>query len=292
MHAAPSQRDRRIVQLLRRWWLAGCCALGIAAAGATAAPAAAPDTDSAPDPAPSWRLGIALGYGSKSNPLIQSHAVSLPFNVDVAWFGKHWFFDNGDLGLTLVDADAATVSLVGRVNSERVFFGRTESRLASLSAAGAPLQDVQTVKPPDRHYAIEVGMEVMKDGRWGQLIASAYRDASGTHDGFEAGMEYAYRWHGARWVLEPNMSLRYKSAALNDYYWGVRDDEANPALPAYHAGSGITAGAGLRSSYHLTPHVRLAASLAYERLPASITRSPIVREAHVLGWFAGLAYRF
>jgi outer membrane protein len=274
------------MSILPRLLLSCCWALcaGAAGAGQTA--------DAGEEPSPQWRLGLALGYGAKTNPLIQSHRVSVPFNVDIAWFGKHWFFDNGDLGLTLFDGKAATVSLVGRVNSERVFFGRTESQLSRISAVGQPLDVAQEVKPPERHYAVEAGIEIMKDGRWGQLNISAYRDASGTHEGFDAGAEYSYRWHGARWVIQPHVSARFKSAALNDYYWGVKDDEANPALPAYHAGSGVTLGAGARTSYHLTPHVRLAASVSWERLPSAITHSPIVKESHVLGWFAGLAYRF
>lgn len=268
--------------------LIGCClALNAAAEGASAAT----QTDETV-PGSNWRLGIALGYGSKSNPLIQSHTSSVPFNIDIAWFGERWFFDNGDLGLTLIDNDAVTFSLVGRVNSERVFFSRSESRLARLSANGETLQKAEEVKPPDRNYAIELGAEIIKDGRWGQLNLSAYGDVSGAHKGFELGAEYSHRWHGTRWVLEPHVSLRFKSAALNDYYWGVRAAEANPALPQYQAGGAITQGAGVRTSYHLTRHLRLAASIAVEQLPATIRRSPLVKDANVLGYFAGLAYRF
>ena len=67
-----------------------------------------------------WRLGAALGYGIRSNPLVQSDDIPIYVDLDIAWFGKRWFFDNGDLGFTVTDNDAVTASLVARVNSDLV----------------------------------------------------------------------------------------------------------------------------------------------------------------------------
>ncbi|MGH8224063.1 MAG: MipA/OmpV family protein [Woeseiaceae bacterium] len=254
---------------------------------------AAPSSASEPAPAASpWRLGVALGYGSRSNPLIQSDDIPVLVDLDIAWFGERWFFDNGDVGFTLVDKSLVTANLVGRVNSDRVFFGKTNSRFVQVSAVGEPLQVPVEVNPPDRAYAVELGLEVLTDGRWGQLTLSTFGDVSGTHNGFEVAAEYSYLWHGARWSLEPTLALRHKSASLNDYYWGVRAEEANAALPAYHAGSGLNWVAGARASYYLTRHVRLAATVNYERLSPAIADSPLVTEQTVLGYFAGFAYQF
>ena len=266
------------------WW---SLTSGLMSAGA--APSSAPE--SAPVASP-WRLGVALGYGSRSNPLIQSDDIPVLVDLDIAWFGERWFFDNGDVGLALVDKPSITANLVGRVNSDRVFFGKTNSRFVQVDAHGEPMQPPVELNPPDRDYAVELGLEVLTDGRWGQLALSGFQDVSGTHDGFEVAAEYGYRWHGARWSLEPSMALRYKSASLNDYYWGVRAEEANPALPAYHAGSGLNWSAGARVSYYLTRQVRLAAAVNYERLSPAIADSPLVTEHGVLGYFAGLAYQF
>ena len=57
-----------------------------------------------------WRLGAALGYGVRSNPLVQSDDIPIIVDLDIAWFGDRWFFDNGDLGLTVADNDAMTAS--------------------------------------------------------------------------------------------------------------------------------------------------------------------------------------
>ncbi len=47
-----------------------------------------------------WRLGAAFGYGERTNPLIQSEDIPVIVDLDIAWFGKRWFFDNGDIGFT------------------------------------------------------------------------------------------------------------------------------------------------------------------------------------------------
>jgi outer membrane protein len=75
-----------------------------------------------------WRLGAALGYGERSNPLVQSDDIPIVVDLDIAWFGERWFFDNGDLGVTFADNSALTASVVARINSDRVFFGNGSCR--------------------------------------------------------------------------------------------------------------------------------------------------------------------
>ena len=190
-----------------------------------------------------WRLGIALGYGLRTNPLIQSDDIPIIVDIDISWFGKHFFFDNGDLGLTFVDNQYITTSLVGRINSDRIFFGKTNTKFVTIGPFGnAESPTVAELEPtkitvPDRDYAGELGLELLTDGRWGRLQLAAFHDVSGTHDGYEIAADYGYGWRRQRFYVEPSVGLSYKSAALNDYYWGVSAEEANGALPRYEAGS-------------------------------------------------------
>jgi hypothetical protein len=41
-----------------------------------------------------WRFGIALGFGERTNPLVQSEDIPVLVDLDIAWFGERWFFDN------------------------------------------------------------------------------------------------------------------------------------------------------------------------------------------------------
>ena len=254
-----------------------------------------------------WRLGAALGFGERSNPLIQSDDIPVLVDLDIAYFGERWFFDNGDLGLELLDNAWFTTNLVARVNSDRAFFSKTNTRYVTYSLmaggltaslidpqSGQPLSPVEALplKPPKRSYAIEAGLETLFSGEWGQATLHAFHDVSGTHDGYELAADYSYRLTRGRMSLTPSVGLSWKSAALSDYYWGVHADEASATLTGYQARGGLGWEAGMRVSYYLTRHWRLAVSANYERLQYSVAQSPLVESDHVIGYFAGMAWQF
>ena len=239
-----------------------------------------------------WRLGVALGYGERSNPLVLSDDVPLVVDLDIAYFGERFFFDNGDLGLTFVDNTDVTISLMARVRSDRVFFGRTDTKFVVLDFAGAPLESAVEFRVPDRDYAIESGFELLSDGAWGNLQLSAFHDVSATHKGFEVDANYGFGFRQGNWYIEPAIGVSYKSEDLNNYYWGVRPAESSPALPAYDAGDGLNARARLRAAYYFSRNWSFALSAEYERLNDDAAASPIVEQDSVLGWFAGVAFRF
>src|SRR5688500_10211665 len=128
--------QRRIARLAAFW------AVGLAA-HAQSTPADNADTAVQPvvtvpaaRPLPeerSWRFGVGLGYGQRTNPLIQSDDIPIVVDLDIAWFGKRWFFDNGDLGFALADNRFLTANVVARVNSDRTFFSKTNTRYVSFA---------------------------------------------------------------------------------------------------------------------------------------------------------------
>jgi outer membrane protein len=254
-----------------------------------------------------WRLGAALGYGERSNPLIQSNDIPVVIDLDIAWFGDRWFFDNGDLGLSLTDNRWFTTNLVARVNSDRTFFGKTNTRLVNFqmlaggetsglvnTTTGEPIQeDVRLpLKPPKRDYAIEAGFETLFGGEWGQATLRAFRDVSGTHDGYEISADYSYRITRGRFSVAPSVGLTWKSAALSDYYWGVHRDEVSSTLAFYEARAGLGWESGIRASYYLTKSTRLAVSANYESLQHSVAQSPLIERDYVFGYFAGIGWQF
>jgi len=242
-----------------------------------------------------WKLGIALGYGERSNPLINSDDFTIVIDVDIAWFGERFFFDNGDVGLTLFDLESATVNLIGRFNSDRVFFGKINSQF--ISVGGTALEpdgvaEIETVPVPDRDYAVELGLELLTDGNWGVLQAAFHHDVSGVHDGYEVFVNYGYGFRKQRWFFEPSIGLNWKSEKLNNYFWGVRESEATSQFAAYQAGAGLNAHLRLLASYQLSKHVAVSAAVEYERLNSEAASSTIVEEDDVLGVYAGFSYRF
>jgi outer membrane protein len=267
-----------------------------------AAPAARPPAEER-----SWRFGVGLGYGQRTNPLVQSDDIPIVVDLDIAWFGKRWFFDNGDVGFALADNRLFTANVVARVNSDRTFFSKTNTRYVSfaLTSGGVsvPIVDPGTgapqaaptpapLKVPDRDYAVELGLEMLLDGEWGEATLRGFHDVSSTHEGFEVSADYGYRVTRGRWSVSPSVGVAYKSGKLSDYYWGVHADESGLTLREYRAGGGVSWEAGLRANYYVSKSLRAAVSANYERLQHSVGLSPIVKQPYVFGYFAGIAWQF
>jgi MipA family protein len=297
-------------------WIVTSLAYGQATdPGATAAPGQA---TTAPTQAPvterRWRFGAAIGYGVRTNPLIQSEDIPVIVDLDVAWFGKRWFFDNGDVGFTLFDEPRSTTSVVARLNDDRVFFGKTNTRYVNFAysgkgmteplppsatddltpgpVAGEPAPGPVEVKPPDRDYAVELGVESLIEDDWGVTTLRAFHDVSGTHRGYELSAYYSRRWVAGRLSFTPTIGVAYKSDRLNDYYWGVDAEEASPALPEYSPGGGFGFEGGLLANYYVTRNLRVALSLNYERLVDDVASSPLAEDDYVFSYFSGLAWTF
>jgi outer membrane protein len=275
------------------------------ASGVTTVTPAQTLPQNAPPPEKSWRFGLAVGYGERTNPLIQSDNIPVFVDVDLAWFGKRWFFDNGDVGFELFDSQRSTTNLVARVNSDRTFFSKTNTRGVTFAytsggvpapvsdpLTGQPLVDPVELTVPKRDYAIELGLETLLDGEWGQATFHAFRDVSGTHDGFEVSADYSYRFTRGRLSFAPSAGVSYKSARLSDYYWGVHKEESSFLLPQYAVKGGLGWEAGLRANYYVTKKTRLAVSANYERLQHDIAQSPLVEQDYVFGYFAGVSWQF
>src|SRR4029078_5745627 len=96
------------------------------------------------------------------------------------------------------------------------------------------------------------------------------RDERSTH--------YSRRWTAGRLSIAPTVGFSYKSAQMNDYYWGVHANEASNRLPEYHPGSGVNLEGGLVPNYSLPPHLRFALSVNYERLADEIAASPLAED--------------
>ena len=295
MLAASMSRFKNVWKFAGLWVFAALAHADPAVPTATPAPASNPAPPAA-EPERHWRLGIALGYGERSNPLVQSDKIPVLVDLDIAWFGERWFFDNGDVGFELIDRPAFTINAVARVNTDRAFFAKTNTRYINFQylSAGATtsLRDEVPFKPPKRDYAIEVGFETLFDGDWGGATVHAFQDVSGTHDGYEIGVQYDYRLTRGRFSIAPTVGVEYKSQSLNDYYWGVHKDEANLALAEYHADAGFGWQAGLRTNYYVSKNLRVALSANYERLQKSVAESPLVKDDYVLGYFGGFAWTF
>jgi outer membrane protein len=127
-----------------------------------------------------------------------------------------------------------------------------------------------------REPGIDAGASAQVGGGWGIGFAEVLHDVSGASQGSELRVGYRYPWRSGRLWLRPHAILGFRNNQLNNYYYGVRPDEAMPGRDAYTARGGFAPELGLYAAYSLTERWRVLAGYTVTRLPGSIGDSPIV----------------
>jgi outer membrane protein len=280
----------------------------------------------------SWDLGIAVGIGERSNPLIASENIDINTVVDFGWTGKHFYFDNGDLGYTFVERQSYEFSVVATFNNERNYYNyltgqelglksiadtsfaptvqrpsldKTDSATAQIQIseearnANPSLPDVvtpqflnQNTELPDRDFALNSGFEFLYISPWGDIQAQLLSDVSSTHNGQEAWLSWSHPWYTANSEFDLTFGLEWKSANLVNYYYGVRPEESFQGRDAYAAESGTNRFIRLAARHSFAPHWNLVAMIEREFLSSAIYNSPIVNDHAVDTFFTGLFYQF
>jgi outer membrane protein len=146
---------------------------------------------------------------------------------------------------------------------------------------------------PDRDYTFDGGLELLYDWKGSEIQLQLLTDISGRHKGQEAWLSWALPGRSGRWQWAPSLGLNWKSSQAADYYYGVREDEVQPGLPAYEIDSGvINPFARLSLTYSFDQHWKLVSVFHYEQLDGEIQDSSAVEDDHVSTAFFGLYYEF
>ena len=192
--------------------------------------------------------------------------------------GEHFYLHSNRFGLKF-DIDSRR-----RVD---VFVSR---RLESFPVSSVPesLAGMAT-----RTTESEAGFSYDQRFDWGKVFVEYLRDTSHTSGGSE--LKVGYSREGTRGGLRfiPYLTVSARDARLNDYYYGVTAAEATNDRPAYSAGGGVNATAGLNARYDLSLHWHFLAGISATHWASEVRASPIVDIRGVqLAGFAGFAYEF
>jgi outer membrane protein len=143
---------------------------------------------------------------------------------------------------------------------------------------GSPTDDIPAslVGMARREAGIDAGIGGAWGGGWGIAYAELLQDASTASEGSELRLGYKYPWRRGRLFVRPHAALAVRSSELNDYYYGVRPEEARAGRPAYEAKSGTAAEIGVLATYRLEGRWRLLAGATLTRFPDTVAGSPVV----------------
>ena len=163
--------------------------LSQAAAAQTACKAPSPDCVVVGE----WDISLSLGAGERSNPVKGNADIPLVVIPQISYYGKRFFIESLELGVTLHENDSNTFNLIATPGYDRVFFYRSDLQNIFVggvsSFVSTPADKAETLVGDypvrRRRTTYLAGPEWIFN--YGPVIGqvSALYEVTGRHDGYE-----------------------------------------------------------------------------------------------------------
>lgn len=253
-----------------------------------------------------WQIGIALGLGVRTNPLVDGDDIPLVILPDIAWYGESAYFDNGELGYQWIDEDSLAFETFVSIDRERAFFSfwhpdnvlvpsfgfasdvsEAPSFENSANTLRISIDDVAT-----RKWAVNGGARVHFHTQNGEFTASWQTDISQVHKGHKFNLVYRHfvEWQNWQFGIAPRLS--WKSDNLLNYYYGISARDNVESNQFYIAEAGFQPGISISARKKINQHWQWLIRLDYQKLNSGMSDSPLVERDNVSAIFVGAGYRF
>jgi outer membrane protein len=243
-----------------------------------------------------WNLSVALGAGIRTNPVVHAQDIPLILVPQFSYYGKRFFIDNLDPGVTLFEGETNTLSLVASPGYDRVFFYRSDLQnifiggTTAVAANGATTFVPNTKNPqvfqqiPERSRKITYLAGPEWTFRYARVTGQVdyLHEITGRNHGDEIRAALGIPLGQLAGSWSANVGVTWKSAGIVNYYYG--------APGVYEAGWALNPFAKLGYSRPLSRKWKLDAFVHCERLGNGIADSPIVRGHYVTTAFVGATY--
>ncbi len=144
----------------------------------------------------------------------------------------------------------------------------------------------------DRDMTVDAGFSVDYYTGWGKASLSVVSDLLSKHNGQEVRLSYSKRFKREKFSVTPSAGLVYSSGRLNDYYYGVKSDEALSWRAEYKPSETFQPFAGANIGYEIDEKWSLMGIFGCRWLSSEVTDSPIIDEDFQMIFMAGLMYDF
>jgi outer membrane protein len=196
----------------------------------------------------------------------------LPVNL---YFGDHayWHADRVGLKFDLGSASRLDFFLAHR------YEGTPQDGIPPV-LSGMALREIGT------DFGIGYRRRIGEGTALGELLHNVDGESGGTE------LRLGYRLERGNGGLRywPQVTLAWRDAKLNNYYYGVLPGEATAARPAYDAGAGLNLELALYASYVLDPRWKVIAGISATRWASTVGNSPIVAGSFQPAISLGLLY--
>ncbi|MDE1235380.1 outer membrane protein OmpV [Vibrio aestuarianus] len=162
------------------------------------------------------------------------------------------------------------------------------------SALGYKSDDADILKSMDkRDISLDLGLNVdFAVSPQGTISTYFQHDVTNAYGGYLAGVKYFHVMNLGKLDLVPFAGVTYQSSDYVDYYFGVKDKEANSTRKAYKGGSDFAYNLGYKMILPLSTNWEVTQTTTYARLGSDISDSPLVDSANQWLFGATVAYHF
>src|SRR5688572_4121170 len=144
-----------------------------------------------------------------------------------------------------------------------------------------------------RERSADLGVQWQGQLGFSALRVEAMRDVGDASHGSELRLTYRYTgWWSGRLGLRPFVSAAYRDARLNNYYFGVRPEEASAERPAYEPGAGVDLEAGVHAAYRFSERWQLLGGVGVSLASSGVRASPVAEDGARPSVTVGLMYGF
>lgn len=238
-------------------------------------------------------VSLSFGAGTRTNPVTGRSDIPLFVIPQVSYYGKRFFLESLEPGVTLYESDAHTFNLIATPGYDRVFFSRKDPQNVIVAGAGlAAPPGLQAANDRSGEESFPVGRRhttYLAGPEWlfryrsfiGQV--NALYEVTGRHDGYELRAAVSAPLVQAKQSLVVSTGLTWKSSATVDYYYGVKD--------FYRPDGALSPFVKLSYALPLSQRWTFTAFVHYEYLGDAIVDSPIVSDREVVTAFAGFNFK-
>jgi len=143
----------------------------------------------------------------------------------------------------------------------------------------------------ERRPTWEGGLAIGGKNSLGFAELTYFHDLLNHSNGSLVRLEVGKTLSQGRWTQIPSIYIIRYSDSLNDYYYGIRQQESLPTRPTYQARAGINYALQDFVIVELTKEWYVSANLRADYLAPEITRSPIVDDQWMWSGMLSLMYK-
>lgn len=244
-----------------------------------------------------WSVGIAMGLGAITNPLVDADTIPQLILLDVAWYGERAYFDNGELGIRWIDSKYIGLETYLTFDKERAFFNFWQPSnvfvISSNIPDGALVSSAVSINGiSSRRWAALLGNRVHYYSGNNSFTFALETDISSVHNGQRLELAYRKIWSGDKWQFQISPNIVYKSDSLTDYYYGLDAQDKLSEDLFYVGKGGVQAGLSLQYRYSLSERWQFLVNTGYSHFHKGMTNSPLLEKNYSLSLFMGAGYRF